>query len=113
MINLLVLAAVLPASNVSPAAEHGNLAASSVMAQALSVTADEMKVALRTERKEEDGFIEDVVDRVVNPKRPADERLPAEMVEGTFQWARQKAYYRFQYFKRGLTLRAAKIGVKL
>jgi len=79
----------------------------------LSVTADEMKVALKTDRDEEDGFIEDVVDRVTNDNRPTAEQLPAAMVEGTFQWARRKPQHRFQYFKRGLTLRAAKIGVAL
>ena len=82
-------------------------------AEHLSVTPEQMKVALRTDTQEEDGFVEDVVDRVTNEKRPRTERLPAEMVEGTFQWARRKSRLRFQYFKRGLTLRAAKIGVRL
>ncbi|MFW6125150.1 MAG: hypothetical protein ACOC46_03290 [Pirellulales bacterium] len=89
------------------------LAARAPAAEKLNVTAEEMKVALRTERVEEDGFIDDVVDRVTNPGRRSDEQLPASMVEGTFEWARRKRRHRFQYFRRGLTLRAARIGVRL
>ncbi len=80
----------------------------------MSLTAEEMKSALQTARPEEDGFIDDVVDRVNNQNRPASQRLPAAMVESTFQWARSKNIrHRFQYFRRGLTVRAARIGVRL
>jgi hypothetical protein len=83
-------------------------------AQRMSLSADELRDALRTARPEENGFIDDVVDRVNNANRPANERLPAAMVESTFHWARGKnTRYRFQYFRRGLTVRAAKIGVRL
>ncbi len=83
-------------------------------AQRLSVSADEMKTALHTARPEEDGFIDDVVDRVNNSERPASERLPAALVESTFQWARQKnTHRRFQYFRYALVLRAGKIGINL
>ena len=88
-------------------------AARAAAAVKLSVTADQMKVALRTDSVEDDGFIEDAVDRVTNDSRPRAERLPAAMVEGTFQWARRKPRLKFQYFKHGLTVRAARIGVKL
>lgn len=83
-------------------------------AQRLSLTADEMKSALHTARPEEDGFIDDVVDRVNNASRPAHQRLPASMVESTFQWARGKnTRHRFQYFRRAMVIRAARIGVRL
>ena len=83
-------------------------------AQRLSVSADEMKTALHTARPEEDGFIDDVVDRVNNSERPASERLPAALVESTFQWARKKnTHRRFQYFRYALVLRAGKIGINL
>jgi len=69
--------------------------------------ADTMKAGLRTASREEDGFIEYVLELV-------DEgRLPADMVASTFQWARQKPRLKFQYFKRGLILRARKIGIRL
>jgi len=83
-------------------------------AQRLSFTAEEMKTALHTARPEEDGFVDDVVDRVNNSGRPASERLPAALVESTFQWARKKnTHRRFQYFRYALVLRAGKIGINL
>lgn len=83
-------------------------------ARRLSFTADEMKSALKTVRLEEDGFIDDVVDRVNNADRPLNERLPASVVESTFQWARSKnTRHRFQYFRRAMIIRAAQIGVRL
>jgi hypothetical protein len=52
------------------------------------------------------------VDRVVGLARAG--KIPAELVESTFDWARKKPYaHRFQYFQRGLTLRAAKAGITL
>jgi hypothetical protein len=66
-----------------------------------------MKAALRTVDQEEDGFLEHVSNLVVQ------DVLPRSMVESTFLWARKKPDNKFQYFKRGLTVRAAKIGVKL
>ena len=89
-------------------------ASSFAEAQRLSFTPEEMKNALKTARPEEDGFIDDVVDRVNNADRPSNERLPASMVESTFQWARSKnTRHRFQYFRRALIIRAARIGVRL
>ncbi len=70
--------------------------------------AAKIKAALRTATPEEGGF----VDRVVGLARAG--KIPAELVESTFDWARKKPYaHRFQYFKRGLTLRAAKAGIAL
>ena len=65
-----------------------------------------IKAALRTAQPEEGGFIEYVVylaDVGV---------LPQSILNGTFQWARRKPVrYRFQYFKRGLIVRAARVGI--
>jgi len=66
-----------------------------------------MKMALRAIDQEENGFLEHVSDLVVQ------DVLPRSMVESTFLWARKKPDNKFQYFKRGLKVRAAKIGVKL
>ncbi|MGQ9574862.1 MAG: hypothetical protein ACUVUC_06055 [Thermoguttaceae bacterium] len=66
-----------------------------------------IKAALRTATPEEGGF----VDRVVNMAKNG--QLPPQMVESTFQWARRKPFYRFQYFKRGMILRAARAGISL
>jgi hypothetical protein len=70
--------------------------------------AETMKAALRTTTVEEDGFIDGVVAKVDMGA------LPAELVDSTFQWARKKnTKYKFQYFKQGLIVRAAKIGIQL
>ncbi len=83
-------------------------------ARQLGLTVDEIKNGLRTASPEENGFVEDVVDRVNNANRPSNERLPAALVQSTFQWARGKnSRHRFQYFRRGLIIRAAQIGVRL
>lgn len=68
---------------------------------------DMMKAALRTATAEEDGFLERVSKLVVQ------DVLPRDLVESTFLWARKKPNHKFQYFKRGLTVRAAKIGVAI
>lgn len=69
--------------------------------------ANTIKVALHTNTAEENGFIDRVlalVDRHV---------LPLDMVESTFLWARKKPHNKFQYFKRGLILRAQQQGIGL
>lgn len=71
------------------------------------LNAETIKAGLRTATVEEQGFI----DRVVELAK--DGTLPPELVESTFQWARHKPAYRFQYFKRGITVRAAKLGIGL
>ena len=42
-----------------------------------------------------------------------DGELPAELFEGTLEWARKKPRHKFQYFKHALILRAAQIGIDL
>ncbi len=69
--------------------------------------AQTIKAGLRTTTVEENGF----VDRVVGLAEKG--VLPPQLVESTFQWARKKPYFRFQYFKRGLILRAARLGISL
>ncbi len=72
------------------------------------LSAGVIKAALRTAEPEEGGFIEYVVylaDMGV---------LPRSILNGTFEWARRKPVrYRFQYFKRGLTVRAARAGISI
>lgn len=79
----------------------------SVRAAGMALDAAKMKVALHTATVEEGGFIEYVVDQVQH------NQLPASLVESTFLWARKKPMYRFQYFKRGLILRAQQLGIAL
>jgi len=74
---------------------------------AATLDAETMKAALRTTTPEENGFIDLVLNLVDGGT------LPVAMVDSTFQWARQKPKHKFQYFKRGLTVRAAQIGIDL
>jgi hypothetical protein len=74
-------------------------------ASAATLDADTMKVALHTATPEEDGFISRVLAMVDN------DTLPESLVNSTFLWARKKPYNKFQYFKRGLILRAAEQGI--
>ncbi len=81
--------------------------AGSVRANSSALDAATIKAGLDTATPEEDGFIERVVGLTKQGK------LPAKLVESTFQWARQKPDHKFQYFKRGLILRARRIGIDL
>jgi len=74
---------------------------------ASQLTAEQMKAALRTAAPEEDGFIDYVVAKVRKNE------LPRKLVHSTFDWARNKPRHKFQYFKRGLIVRAARRGIKL
>jgi hypothetical protein len=66
-----------------------------------------MKIALHTATPEEEGFIEHVL-KLVNKKK-----LPLDMVQSTFLWAKRKPRLKFQYFKWGLTWRAEQAGLSL
>ena len=77
------------------------------MAEASPLDASTMKVALHTATPEEDGFIEYVLARVDAGT------LPLDLVESTFLWAKKKRTNKFQYFKRGLILRAEEKGIHL
>lgn len=71
------------------------------------LNAAQIKAGLRTATPEENGF----VDRVVGLAQAG--TLPPQLVESTFQWARKKPNFRFQYFKRGMKVRAAQLGISL
>ena len=71
------------------------------------LSADVMKAALRTTTTEEEGFIDNVLTKVGKGL------LPYELVESTFLWAKKKPRHKFQYFKRGLIVRAAEGGIAL
>ena len=69
---------------------------------------DQLEKGLRARRPEEFRFIQRVVEMVNQGQ------LPLGLVKSTFQWARKKAdvkRYPYQYFERGLRLRAAKLGI--
>lgn len=72
-----------------------------------ALDADTMKAALHTATPEEDGFIDHILVLVEAG------RLRRSLVESTFQWARRKTKNRFQYFRRGLIVRAAAEGIVL
>jgi len=76
-------------------------------AEGTRLSAATIKAALRTTTIEEGGFVE----RVINLTKEG--VLPADLVDSTFQWARKKPVHRFQFFKRGVTVRAAKLGIAL
>lgn len=69
--------------------------------------AEQIKAGLRTASVEEEGFVGRVVE-LANKGT-----IPLSMVDSTFQWARRKPHYQFQYFKRAMIFRASKIGVSL
>ncbi len=75
--------------------------------QAASLTAGQMRAALRTASPEDDGFI----DRVLGMVDDGD--LPESLVISSFQWARKKSSNRFQYFRRALTVQASRRGIRL
>jgi hypothetical protein len=83
------------------------LAAVSGRTEASPLDADVMKAALRTATPEEDGFINRVLMLVDRGK------LPLDMVESTFLWARKRPQRKFQYFKWALTYRAQQQGIKI
>lgn len=77
-------------------------------AQALpQLDAAQIKAGLRTAAPEEEGFVERVVGMVNKGT------LPLSLVDSTFEWARKKPVNKFQYFKRALIVRAARIGISI
>jgi hypothetical protein len=71
------------------------------------LTADQMRVALRTATVQEDGFIDRVLAAVEKGI------LPEDLVNSTFFWARKRPKHNFMYFKFGLMLRAADLGITI
>jgi hypothetical protein len=83
------------------------LAALENQAAAGSLDAATMRAALNTATPEEEGFIDKVLTKVRKGT------LPLDLVETTFLWAKKKPRHKFQYFKRGLIIRAAQQGISL
>lgn len=81
------------------------LASTTTRATAQGLDADRIKFGLRTAAPEEDGFVDRVIEMV------NEGRLPVALVESTFLWARTQPRHKFQYFQRGLILRAARSGI--
>lgn len=96
LLRILAAAALVGAGLLSPAP-----------AGTTGLNAAEIKAGLRTATPEENGFVE----RVVALAQAG--TLPPQLVESTFQWARKKPNFRFQYFKRGIIIRAAQRGISL
>jgi hypothetical protein len=77
-------------------------------ARAEAPNADTLRAGLRTANPGEEAYLTYVATLV------AQGRLPVELVESTFLWARRKPYpKKFQYFKFALITRASQIGITL
>lgn len=69
---------------------------------------DTLVNGLRATRPEEIAWLDQVVAKV------QENRLPLPLVLSTFKWARNRhPSYPFPYFKRGLKVRAARLGIPL
>jgi hypothetical protein len=69
---------------------------------------DTLVAGLRATRPEEIAWINHVVEKVEQG------RLPLPLVLSTFKWARNRhPSYPFPYFKRGLKVRSARLGIPL
>ncbi|MGB9687479.1 hypothetical protein [Thermogutta sp.] len=66
-----------------------------------------LKASLHTATPEEEGFIAYVVGLVKAG------RLPAEILQSAYLWAKRKPKYKFQYFKRAIIQLAAARGIRL
>jgi hypothetical protein len=84
----------------------GSLGGNSARAEE-KLDAETIKAGLHTASREDEGFVQRVVDLMEQGT------LPEKLVKSVFAWARRKERNRFQYFKRGLTIQAAKIGVEV
>jgi hypothetical protein len=76
-------------------------------ARADVLDADTMRAALHTATPQEGGFIDRVVAMVESGK------LPLDLVQSTFLWAKKKPHRKFFYFQQAMILRASEIGVNL
>jgi hypothetical protein len=68
---------------------------------------DTLAKGLKARLPEEFAFVDRVVKMVDHG------RLPREMVQSTFLWARKKPVHQFQYFEHGLKMRAEEVGINL
>lgn len=81
--------------------------ATPALATTIAELRDQLKFGLRARLPEEFLFLERIVAMVEQGT------LPLLLVQSTFQWARKKRPYPFQFFKRGIILRAAKQGITI
>jgi hypothetical protein len=77
------------------------------LAEDFTLDPDQIRAALHTIPEIEKGFIDKTVGMVQAGT------LPRSLFTSTFLWARKKPRYQFEYFKHGLTIRAAEIGITL
>jgi len=81
------------------------VSAGSLLADQTVLDADTMKKVLRAPTPDDEAFLDRVAHMVKKGK------LPVDLVDSTFQWARKKPKRRFEYFKQALILRAAEQGI--
>jgi len=105
---LIILLASLAPTIAPPHMAYSEVAAAPPpVAAEVADLEDQLEKGLRARRPREFAFIARVVAFVEQDK------LPLKLVKETFDWAREKKPYPFQYFERAMRLRAAKIGVDL
>lgn len=101
-------AAALLLAGLAAAALLNSTAAQPAAAQEIAELKEQLKNGLLVTRPEDQLYIDHVVQMVQQ------EVLPIELVKSTFQWARRKkTSYPVLYFRKGLEIRAAEIGVKI
>lgn len=66
-----------------------------------------LEVGLRPASAQQAAFLDKIVEMV------GDGRLPLEMVEGTFVWARRQSGWAYPYFEQAIRLRARRAGIKI
>jgi len=74
---------------------------------AFSLKVKQIKLSFKVSDQEDAGFIARAVIAVKSG------RIPRDVFDSTFRWAVKKQTRRFQYFRRALIVRAAKLGVLL
>ncbi len=67
---------------------------------------DQLETGLQARRQVEFDYIQQVVDAV------ARNELPRSMVQSSFQYARKRRPYPFQYFQRVLRIQASRAGLR-
>ena len=72
-----------------------------------SLDVNKIKLSMKVTDLEDQGFIARAVIAVKSGQ------LPRSIFESTYRWALKRQTNRFQYFRRALILRAAKVGVSL
>jgi hypothetical protein len=101
----LLTAGLVAVGSFAPTGDHVRPAAAD--SEGIENLKKTLQEVLRARRPEEFAFIDVVTDRVANGT------LPRSLVESTFNWARKKPHYKFQYFEQALRVRAKKIGMVL